>query len=344
MLKTRHLVILAALVAVLAAVSVGQKASHRKTTTRPSTATLVEGSLDGDAVERITIGHGGDEAAVVLERRPDGWALPTAWDAPASRQKVDGLLQALAGLEGEFRSDRESVLADYGLAGDEAVTIRVFGPGGATAAALDVGRSPEGAQGQFVRRPGENAVYVSARSVLAPLGLYGGPAAPTSRHFLELQAVKEDRLAVDRIVLEDEHGARTLAKVFPEPVPDDSTGVAPEPDRLTWEWSLAGSAGTPLKTKADGVLGGVVSIRAVDVDDPAADPAAYGLDRPARRATMVFADGRELVLAFGAERAAQDDRPAGFWMRAGDDPTVWIVTSYVANNIFKAPADLLPES
>lgn len=344
MLKTRHLVILAALVAVLAAVSIGQKASHRKTTTRPSTATVVEGPLDADAVERITIGHGGDDAAVVLERRPDGWAVPTAWNAPASPQKVDGLLKALAGLDGEFRSDREGVLADYGLAGGDAVTIRVFGAGGASLAALDVGRSPEGAQGQFVRRPGGNAVYVSARSVLAPLGLYSGPGAPTSRHFLELQAVKEDRLAVDRIVLEDEHGVRTLAKVFPEPAPADSTGAVPEPDRLTWEWSLEGAAGVPLKTKADGVLGAVVSVRAVDVDDPAADPAAYGLDAPARRATVVFADGRELVLAFGAERAAADGKPAGTWLRAGDDPAVWVVTSYVANNIFKAPADLLPES
>ncbi len=53
-------------------------------------------------------------------------------------------------------------------------------------------------------------------------------------------------------------------------------------DRLTWEWELTAPKHEPLaKTKADAVLGGVSSIRAVDVGDPAADPATYGLDRPA---------------------------------------------------------------
>ena len=83
------------------------------------------------------------------------------------------------------------------------------------------------------------------------------------------------------------------------------------------------------------MLGAVTSLRAVDVDDPAAPAADYGLAEPARRAVVVFADGRELVLAFGAEREAAEGRQAGTWLRVGDQPTVWVATTYAVGNIFK---------
>ena len=126
---------------------------------------------------------------------------------------------------------------------------------------------------------------------------------------------------------------------------EGDTAATPGVDRLTWEWELTAPRTTALaKTRADGVLSAVTTVRAVDVDDPGADAAAYGLAEPVRTATLVFADGRRLELRFGAERTAQDGRPAGVWMQAGDDPTVWVVTTYAVNNIFKTVEDLLPES
>ncbi|HPF69953.1 MAG TPA: DUF4340 domain-containing protein [Candidatus Krumholzibacteria bacterium] len=341
--KSKNLVILAAVVAVLAIVSVLQKTSHHRTTSRPSTAVLLEGTWSGDNVARIALGLGEEPDIVVLEKGPDGWIVPSCWNARASRTKIDGLLKVLSGLQGEFRSDREDVLADYGLGPADAVTIRVRDAQGAEVASLDVGTAPAGARGQFVRRPGSNAVYVSGTGVLAPLGLYGGPARPSARTFLDLQAVQDERNDVDRIELVDEHGARTLAKVFAAaPAAGDSAGAGGV-DRLTWEWTLSGdTSGPAAKTKADGVLGAAVSIRAVDVDDPAGDPALYGLDAPARVATVVFADGHTRRLAFGNERPADGDKPAGVWLRVDDDPTVWVATAYAANNLFKAGADLLP--
>ena len=347
MLKPRHLVILAVVVAALAAISLLQKTNHERRTGRPSTAVLLDGSWTGDDLDRITLGYGDEPEAVVLQRTPSGWVVATAWQAEASRQKLDALLTTLSGFKGEFRSAGAGVLADYGLTPEGAVTIRALDAEGREVIALDVGNQAAGGQGQFVRVPGSDAVHVGGASVLSALGLYGGPARPESRHFLELQAVQEDRNGVDRIVLEDEHGTRTLAKVFAA-VPaaaDDSTATEPEIDRLTWEWELVGSPTQPLaKTRCDGVLGAVTSLRAVDVDDPAAPAADYGLAEPARRAVVVFADGRELMLAFGAERAAEEGRQAGTWLRVGDQPTVWVATSYAVGNIFKTLEDLQPGS
>ena len=340
MLKTKHLVILAVAVAVLAGIALLQDVRHEERTGRSASTVLLAGELTRDDAARIALGRGDEPEAVVIERTPAGWRLATAWDAAASGQRIDALLKALSDLTGEFRSDDPAVLADYGLADTTAVTIRVWDADGGQLAALDVGRSPAGARGQFVRKPDADAVYVSGTGLLAPLGLYGGPDRPTGRHFLDLQAVQEDKTEVDRIVLADGAGERVLAKVYAEvPAPADSAaaaGAEPGLDRLTWEWKLAGTDDGPLaKTKADAVLNAATSVRAVDVDDPGADPAAYGLDEPARTATLVFADGRELALRFGDARAAADGAPAGVWMTAGDDPTVWVVTSYTADNIFR---------
>ena len=61
----------------------------------------------------------------------------SAWDAPVSNGRIDALLKNLSGLRGEFRSDSETVLADYGLSDDTAVKVRIYGKDGALAAAVD---------------------------------------------------------------------------------------------------------------------------------------------------------------------------------------------------------------
>ncbi|MEN8007060.1 MAG: DUF4340 domain-containing protein [Candidatus Krumholzibacteriota bacterium] len=351
MLKNRNILILAAVLVVLLGISLVQKSSYRKSTSRTSTDTVVAGVFTADQLDRITLGHGQDKEAVVLVSTPTGWVTASAWDAPANMARIDALLSSVSDLSGEFRSDSQAVLDDYGLSDDTAVTVRGYGKDGELAFGLDIGNKPERVPGNFVRSPGATAVYLTQTNLLAQLGLYEGPARPGSKHFLDLEAVKEERLAVDRIILDDGGLRLEMAKEFSpaHPVPgsgpeataaDDSV----ELDRTTWEWKLTAPQAKALaKTKADGVLGSLVNIRAVDVDDPAADPAAFGLAEPARTATVVREDGSELTLEFGNQKEAEGDGQAGIWMRVRGKPAVWVVTDYTVKNIFKTVEDLLPE-
>ena len=349
MLRPKQLAFLAGVVVLLVAIAIVQKTNHRRTVDKSAQVAVLDGAWTRDDVARITIGYGEDEEAVALDKGPDGWIVSTSWQAKASDQRLDALLKVLSRLTGEFRSDSADVLADYGLDEGAAVTIRAWDGDGQQVIALDVGHAAGNGQGQFVRRPGENAVYMSDARVLGALGLYSGPAQPQSRFFLDLQAVQEDKTAIDAITLTDDHGTRTMTKVFaPEPATADSAAAdttAPKVDRLTWEWELTAPKREPLaKTKADGVLGGVAAIRAVDVVDPAADPATYGLDRPSRQAVLTFADGHTVTLDFGKDREKEGDAPAGTYLRVDDGPTVWVVTPYTVNNIFKTVEDLRPQS
>jgi hypothetical protein len=352
MLKNKNILILAAVLVVLLGISLVQKAGYKNSTTQSSTAPLVEETFTADQLDRITLGQGADAEAVVLLAGPTGWVVTTSWDAAASSQRIDALLRSLGGLSGEYRSDNEDVLADYGLADDKAVKIRAYDKEGALKIAVDVGGTPVGSSGNFVKKPGSNAVYISGVNLRSQLGIYDEDGQPGNKHFLDLQAVQEDRLEVDRIILDDGGQVLEMEKDFapPKPAPGqteaqaDSAAVVNGPDRTTWEWEMtAPRAQALVKTKADQVLSSVVAIRAVDVEDPAGDMASYGLDAVLRTATLMRQDGTQTVLEFGSAREEAGDAPAGTRMRVHGKTTVWIVTDYTVNNIFKTETDLLPD-
>ncbi len=69
----------------------------------------------------------------------------------------------------------------------------------------------------------------------------------------------------------------------------------------------------------------------------------YGLDAPLRTATLVMEDGSDLTLSFGNTREAAGDLQAGIWLQVQGQPSIWVVTEYTANNIFKTVEDLLPD-
>jgi hypothetical protein len=360
MIKNRNILILAVVLVVLLGISLVQKAGHEKSTSGSATVKVVEGTLTTDQLDRITLGQGQDEEAVVLVSTPTGWVVASSWDSPAGLPRIEALLRNLGDLSGEFRSDNSSVLADYGLSEEDAVKVRAYNKEGDLALAVDIGSTPERSPGNFVKAPGSSAVYLSPVNLLAQLGLYDGPAVPGGKHFLDLQAVKEDRLDVDRIILTDGGQALELVKEFAEnhPTPgseetvpgvaeSEAGGDQDEPaglDRTTWEWKLTVPRAKALaKTKADGVLGSLVSIRATDVDDPAGDLAAYGLAEPSRTGTIIRQDGSQLTMEFGNTREAVGDIQAGVWMKVRGEPTVWVVADYTVTSIFKSEEDLLPE-
>ena len=347
MQKNRNLLVMAAVLVILVGISLMQKAKHEEATSGSHTQVVLAGEFSRDNLGKVILGQGDLPEAVVMSFAPDGWRLDSKFDALVSNQRLDALLRSLSNLEGEFRSDKAGVLEHYSLGEEDAVSIRFLDRQGGELGALLVGKSPERATGHFVRRPGENQVFLTQKGVLQQLGIYGPPAPPEAKHFLELQAFQADRLEVDRIVLRDGGTELDLVKEFamnPAPDNEDETeSTEPSVDRMTWEWKLAGTAGTALaKTKVDGVMGAAVSIRAQDVADPDAPAGDYGLDTPLKAATLHLQDGSTKVLEFGKERPAEGGSIPGTYFRVQGENTVWVASSYTLNNIFKTLEDLQP--
>ncbi len=345
MVKTKNLVILGVVLVVWLGTSLFQKNAHRKATSQPAEAVLVPDGFVPADLSRITLGQGGLNEAVVLTNTPTGWMVDTAWNARASLDRIESLVRNVTGLTGEFRSDSGEVLGDYGLGDNDALLIRAYNPAGDLVIALDVGGKPERHPGNFVRQPDNNKVYVTQKNLLGQVGIYGEPEAPGNRYFLELQALQEDRLEVDRMVVDNGDQRLEFRKVLAQdPVVEGAEDAPATFDRNTWEWRLAGEQGAALaKTKVDAVLNSLVAIRATDLVDPQVDLTEYGLDQAGRQAKLFMQDGRVLQLNFGRDREAADGAPAGTYMQMDGESTVWVVTEYAVNNIFKDLAELLAE-
>ncbi len=346
-MKNRNLIILAALLAVLVLISVAQRVGRERAAGDSDVAPVLAAEFVRDDINRVTLSYGGaDSAAVVLEKLPDRWVVRSAYSHPADENRVTGLLDVLGGLQGEFRSDAEGVLADYGLGGDESLTITLFGADWQPVYTLEVGKQPSGGGGVFVRDPEVAAVFLTRGDVLGRVGLYTGPAQPQARHFLDLKVLQLDRLDIESIALRYEGGDDVvLEKVFAEPVAAEGDSAAPAVDRTTWEWRLTSpTQAAAAKTKCDAVLNALTRVTAVDVADPESDLRELGLWRVARRVEATLADGSVVEMRVGDLREAADGAPEGRFMMTGDDRTIWLLREYAVNQIFKQADELLPDA
>jgi len=339
-MKPRQLVVLAAVVAALGAAVIVQNVRHERSTSRSDTRPVLDVNVVAEEINRVTVSQGDDSTRVVLEKLPDRWVVRSAWDHPADERKVRELIDALNGLRGEFRSNDAEVLADYGLGPDadpRPVTVTLFGADWQEVAAVELGSTSGG--GVFLREPGENAAYLSRTNVLGKLGMWGGPKAPESRTFLDLDVFECKAADIRSIALFDGDDVLRLEKTYAEP---DSTGTV---DDSTWEWVLTEPERRPLaKTKADAVMNALTRVQAVDIADPKGDWRDYGLWKAPRRVEVGLADGSTFELRWGVAREAGAGQQAGLYAMSSEDQTVWVIREFKADQIFKSLEDLLPES
>lgn len=340
-MKPRQLAFLTAVVAALAAAVAVQNMSHEAATSRSDTTSVLDVNVVVDEINRVTVSQGDDSTRVVVERLPDRWVTRSAWDHPADERKVRELIEAMNGLRGEFRSDDAGVLADYGLGPDaepRPVTVTLYGADWQEVASLELGATAANG-GAFVREPDSDAAYLTRTSVLGKLGMWGGPATPEARTFLDLDVFECQARDIRTITLFTDSTTLRMEKTFAGP---DSTGAV---DHGTWEWLLTEPERRPLaKTKVDAVMNALTKVQAADIADPKGDWQAYGLWKAPRRVEVGLADGGMFELRWGVARDVSAGQQSGLYVMSSKDQTVWVIREFKANQIFKALDDLLPES
>ena len=328
-MKTRPLFILAAMLVVLVGLKFWQSSKHDERLTRSGLEELFPAVAASEIGGFTVTGPAGTEIA--LERDGESWRVASSYGHRAAGDRVEQMLDELSGLRGEYRSEREAVLADYSLDDSRALHLRVFDLSGAELGHLLLGDRMTGVAGFFARRNGEDTAFAARGNLLGSLGIYGDEREPKARNFLDLKAFEVDRQEVDRIRIITNGGELELAKRFEAPAAD-SVVV----DRSSYEWQVAG---VPLdRAKTDGVLGALTSVHARDLLDPAGD---YGFTAAARRAELHLADGSSRVVEFGAKVEAPE---AGVAMRVYGDEAVYLVYDRLPDRIFKSREELLPES
>jgi hypothetical protein len=328
-MKTKPLIFLVLVLVALIGMKLIQSASHKKQVGRTGIESIFT-DLPASDISRIAItGPSGDE--IVVARGTVGWIVESSYGHPADTAKIDRITAALTDLKGEFRSNKESVLADYALDEAQAIHIRVQDLSGAERTHLLLGNRLTGSSGYFVRKDGDNNAFAAQGNLLGDLGMYGEGRDPESKRFCDLKAFTIDRDSLDRLTLLQEGETLELVKVFTEPAAD-SLPV----DRGSYEWRLDGQ---PVqKSAADGIAGAVAGIWAMDLLDPALD---YGFAEAARRVDLVLEDGSTKRIEFGNTVMEPE---AGLTMRIAGQGSVFLIQDNLPTRIFKSREELSPEN
>ena len=301
---------------------------------------LVEGTLSTEDVYTVAVAHGGDpESGFTVVQRDGDWVVSSHWDAPANVNKIRTLLGNLETVSGEVRSDDASVLDAYALDEANAYSLRVLDEGGQALTEVLIGK--RSGSGSFVREPGSNRVLAADHNFLSDLGVWGDAReAPAVTSWIDMAVLSLDRGAVRTIELFDGGSRLAMTKEFVEvEATDDSTDVAPDPD--AYEWRVSGSDSfVASKTRADGVMAAMVSMRARDLVGDTVEE-SFGLGDDARRVVVTLEDGTTHGLRFG--QPLTDDE-AQLYFQIEGEPLVWTVPDYVAKNVFKSADELKTES
>jgi hypothetical protein len=340
--NNRNLVTLVVVLVVLGALYLitSQKREHLDET--GGFRDVIEGTLSTDDVFGVRVWQGRNpDGGFDLAKRGDSWVMNSRFDAPANLNKIRTLLGNLESLDGEFRSDAASVLDDYALSDSLAYHLHVRGEDGQNLVELMIGK--RSGAGCFIRQAGSNEVLLGSHNFLSDLGIWGDERGdPDAKSWIDLLAFSVERSDVRGIGLSQDGSRIVMDKEFPEPVAAEGDSVeAVEPDPESYEWRVSEPRNfLATKSRADGILNSLISLRARDVVLRGEAPAEYGLDESADQVLVRLEDGTQKVLLFGADMA---DEQGQFYFKVEGEDLVWSMPEYLKGNIFKSVDDLKME-
>lgn len=257
-------------------------------------------AVAADSTDSVIIARPAD--TIRLVRRDS--ATWTVNEHPASQAAVQELFSALADTarRTELVAGRPASHAGLGVDSAKGARVRIV-RGGSTLADLVQGNRGPGLDGGYFRAAGDSAVYLVGGRVAEVL-----ERSPDEWRDRRIAGAAADSVAAVEIT----RGQRSYV------VRRDGTG-----------WTLA-PGGRADSGAVASLLADYHQVEAAGfATKRQADSASFG--RPDRRTALLRPDGTPLI------RLAFDSSSNGFWVRSGDDSTVYRIDTWLADRL--APAD-----
>jgi|GEM_PF-989417 len=221
-------------------------------------------------IREILIQKSPDE--IKLVKNDTLWQVASLWNAKADQKKITDLLESVSKLEGEERANGTALFSDFGVGDGEALHLVLKGSETAGRHFL-LGTKTNRWREIFLRRAGEDRIYVSSSDLLLNLGIYQ-----------KTQISKIDPNAWADLGLFSFDPDEITKAGFKETGP---------------EWLEPGSdlpfEKDPGKIKK--YYRELLTVKAASVADP--NGAGYGFETPAWELRLTAADGSEKILSAG---------------------------------------------
>ena len=355
-MNRKNLVLLAAILAVLVVLVI---VKHQQETPIPIQdavklrALLPEGLSKADIAKlEFCSGALPDEKLILVRDAddPDKWRVETHFNAPVATDKIDGYLDKLVKLKGEFRSgaDSDEILGKYELGEDASFQIAGYRKAeDQPAFRLLIGKSPKW-KSTFVRTADGDEVYAVDVDLKQEAGVRSTdePKAPEASAWLDKDVLDLDKEAITKIDWDTPDKTAVFERVAiekpEEPAEEAKEGedaaTPPEPE-VEYEWKAAvGGPGTEKNQRGiDSMLRALDKLTAADIVDPE-KVAEWGLDTPAFKCTVSVESQDEDVVIEGGRPDPDGD---GYIRLANaEEPVIYKVSKYTFEQLFPKGSQL----
>ncbi len=212
---------------------------------------LIPADVTLDTLSAVELSMGQpDTPQVLIVRNPKGWRVATAYGAAAELDHLRRFVEALKGLTGEERAHGRKWFGDFGV-GEQSLHL-VLRQEDRVVSSLVIGRSRKDPTLNFVRRSGDDVVYVVEKDLLAQAGL-GGSAS----------------------VLPEELSAQRWVNLKLFPVDADSLSDVELAERIRGNWVVRGECHKPFDQETLGWLKQVLGLQGWAILDPETSVLAF---------------------------------------------------------------------
>ncbi len=343
-MKSKQLLILGIVLAVLVLVVVAVKAVRSGPRTGIEEARLVE-DFELAYAGYIEFFHGAKPARkVVLAKKGEVWIAPSKFGARADEKRITSLLGDLQGLAGETRAEDPSLFGEFGITDEQAIHLVVRDTGGSEITHLLIGKGGTSWRNTFVRRAGSSKVVLADAGLLSRLGI----SRPEKGDMTGI----ENELWLDLALLPGLDVAKIAAFELRSPGAEltfERGGAPKENTKVSeaTEWKVA-TAHVPYKADNKGIgdlLNSLASRRADDVASPDREE-HYGFKEEECVATLTFDEGSVKKIVVGG-RLENDDQGRRYLKVVDPGDTSpgaglpYIVAKYVVERLFEDTGKLL---
>jgi hypothetical protein len=277
-------------------------------------------AFDPGKAERILIGKGLKTQVEIFKE--DGiWKVKELWNARADEIKVQAILSALSGIQGDLRSSDPALFQDFGITDPEAFCVKVTGGNNDLLADLKIGIKSPGPTGFFIRLFDRPDVYDVEVGLDRMLGLFTGleEGDLSSGFWADLALLKLKPERVKEITISRLKDGVTALRAG---VVKEEGGEPEEPGR----WKLVGPQES-LSADPDKVLRFIVTLNSLRAQAVANPNQKHGLDHPVWQLVVKESEGekeKEMVLFAGAK----DSKEYVYFVKRRDQSEVYRLNGY----------------
>ncbi|MBN1871284.1 MAG: DUF4340 domain-containing protein [Candidatus Omnitrophica bacterium] len=283
-MKTKHVIILAAVLAVLMLTLLAKK-TFRKPEVEVSEYETVNFSFDSSLVSAIEIKNpSSKEPPLRLNRSGSMWTIPLRWDAQAKEYKIKDFMKDINALEGEVRARNKRLFKDFRIEDEEALSITFYCKEDEVLERFFVGLQKPAPGRSFIRREGSDEVILADKDIFTLLGIYGDPYGKEANvtDWLELSfiEIEVDKIEGIKVVSYDQGPLRKvdIVKVLDE-----------EKDMKQWISELKETLFPLNARKIRSYLRSLRGLSAEDIANP--NGKGYGFDDPYFKLILTYEEG-----------------------------------------------------